>query len=45
MRKLFFGVICSLLFAACNNEKKDDATSPATTAAPASDTKSNGDYQ
>lgn len=42
MRKLFFGVICSLLFAACSNEKKEGTEPTTATANPAADTKSSG---
>ena len=43
MRKLFFGVICSLLFAACNSEKKEGTEQTASAASPAAETKSGGD--
>jgi hypothetical protein len=39
MRKLFFGVICSLLIIACNDKKEEPATTEATAASASSDKK------
>jgi hypothetical protein len=43
MRKIFFGVICSLLFAACNDKKEEPASTTATTASAPADEKKTGD--
>jgi hypothetical protein len=44
MRKLFFGVICSLFIIACNDKKEEPAGTTATTASPAAaDKKSYGE--
>jgi len=43
MRKLFFGVICSLLIVACNEKKEEPASDAATIASAAGDDKKTGD--